>query len=147
MTTDRSDADAPRTATSAGRRLLGVLLTDASAVAALSALAFSRRSAPSGRTFATIAITAAASLAPGVAAVAREEHAHRGPSRPHHRASVSVALFVLGMAVNTAGTVLVLIRAKGARRPRSAMLVDVALLIGGDAIGIPYLRRLGALHA
>jgi hypothetical protein len=129
------------------RQLLGVLLSDAAAVTALTVVACRTRSHTSGPTYAAIAAVAATSLAPGVIAVAREERAHRSRSPRQHRRTGTVALFGAGMVIATAGTVLVL--ARGPRPPvgSAATAVDVALLIGGNAIGLPYLSRVAALHA
>ena len=129
------------------RRLLGVLLCDVTAVAALGVVAAVTRSRPSGPVFASIAGVGAASLLPGVIAVAHEERAHRADSIGGHRMTASVLLFGAGLVINTAGTLAVLLAARGPHgQSRAAVAVDVALLLGGDAIGVPYLSLTKALH-
>jgi hypothetical protein len=129
------------------RQLLGVLLSDAASVTALTLVAWSTRSRPSGRTYSAIAAIAAASLAPGVIAVAREERAHRSRSGRQHPVTGTVVLFGAGMLIATAGTVLVLTHGPRPPAGSAATAVDVALLISGNAIGFPYLSRVAALHA
>ena len=129
------------------RRLLGVLLCDASACSALILAALSNRGKPSAAVFASIAQVAVTSLIPGAIAVGLERHLHRYPRREPHRMTAAVLLFSAGMAINTAGTVHILLRARGpeSRRP-DGVAVDVALLIGGNAIGVPYLALVRGLH-
>ena len=127
------------------RRLLLALLCDATAVAGLAVTAYCTRARPSGRTFAAVAAVAAASLAPGVVAVGREERAHRSGSGGRHRMVGSVVLFGAGLVINTAGTAAILVAVPRLRS--AATLADVALLVGGNGIGLPYLAIVKALHA
>jgi hypothetical protein len=137
-THERSDRERLR------RQLLAVLLSDAAAVTVLTIVGRMTRSRPSGGSYSAIAVVAAASLAPGVVAVAHEERVHRSGSTVQHRMTAPVLLFGAGMLINTLGTVLILTVAGSPERRAAA--VDIALLIGGDAIGVPYLSLVRALH-
>jgi hypothetical protein len=124
-----------------------VLLSDAAAVAALVGAAAVARSRRAGPSFAAIAWVAALGLAPGTIAVAREERAHRPGETGAHGMSGTVLLFAAGFVINTVGTVLILVGPPQRRaRRRSETAVDVALLIAGNAIGVPYLSLVRTLH-
>jgi hypothetical protein len=127
--------------------LLTVLLCDATAVALLGAVAVVTRCRPSGAAYAAIARVATASLIPGIAAVALEQRAHRPFSPGRHRMRDSVVLLATGLIINTIGTSAVL-RRSGPPRPGRGLVtaVDLALLVGGDLIGVPYLTLVRALH-
>ena len=128
-------------------RLLGVLLCDASAVAVLWTVAATTRSRPSGPGWAAVARAGTASLLPGIVAVSLEQRAHRAGTTARHPMGPSVVLLVIGLVVNTVGTLLALGTA-GAARPggRRVRGADLALLVGGDVIGLPYLLLIRALH-
>ena len=128
-------------------RLLAVLLSDASATAAIVGLAVAHRSRPSGGAYAAITRVAVGSLLPGAVAVIRERRVHDGTGTGQHRVLGSVVLLVAGMVITTAGT-LRLLRGSGRDAPlRSAeSAVDLALLVGGNAVGVPYLALVAALH-
>jgi Kef-type K+ transport system membrane component KefB len=128
------------------RHLLWVMLCDAAAVTVLWGVARATRSRPSGATYSSIARVAAMSLAPGVIAVCLEERAHGARPVAGHRMSASALLFGAGLVINTVGTVAVLIAPRSRRGRRAEVAVDVALLIGGDVIGWPYLSLVKALH-
>jgi hypothetical protein len=130
----------------AREHLLGVLLCDAAACSALTAAAFAARTERSSRVLGSIAGVAIASFVPGVIAVVRERdlHDHRRPV-PHSMAS-AVLLFMVGMVINTAGTVRLIPQARSSNAGPRALALDVGLLIGGDLIGVPYLLLVRALH-
>lgn len=129
------------------RRLLTVLLCDAFAVACLWTVAAGACSRPSGVGYAAVARVGTASLIPGIAAVCLEQRAHRPGSTGRHRMRDSALLLVAGLIINTAGTASVL---RGSGRPplgsRGVRALDLALLAGGDVIGVPYLVLVRALH-
>lgn len=125
--------------------LLVVLLCDATATAALTVAALRARTRGRGPALAAVAAVAAASLAPGVLAVSREERAHRLASSGAHGMTASVVLFAAGLVINTVGTGAIL--AVPRRLSRTEAAADVALLLGGDGIGVPYLLLLSALHS
>lgn len=129
------------------RGLLLVLLGDASVTTALVALAVVTRSRRVGPAYAEVARVAVASLLPGAIAVLLERRAHARTPPSRHRAAVTVLLLATGLAITTTGTLLALrptgpVRASGP----SAAAVDIGLLVGGDAIGVPYLALVAALH-
>jgi hypothetical protein len=126
------------------RALLVVLLSDATATAALTVAAHRARARGRGPAFAAVAAVAAAGLAPGVLAVSREERAHRRASSGTHGMTASVVLFAAGLVINTVGTSAIL--AAPRRLSRAEAAADVALLLGGNGIGVPYLLLLSALH-
>ncbi len=129
------------------RRLWQVSLCDASSCAALIAVALRTRSRSSGPVYAAIARTAVTGFLPGAAAVLRECRAHREADVRPHRMSPTVALILAGSVINSMGTFRVLI-SEAPRQPlsRPALAVDVALLIAGNAIGVPYSLLIRALH-
>jgi len=129
------------------RRLLAVMLCDASACGVLTVVAVASRSRPSGPAFAAIASTAIASFVPGAVAVLREQRPPPSDTAGRARARSAVLLFCSGLMINTVGTARILRQeAREGRPSRTAIVVDVALLIAGDAIGVPYLSLLRALR-
>lgn len=129
------------------RRLLAVLCCDATSVAVLNVLAVATRSRPTGAGYRAVARTATASLVPGAVAVALERHAHRPGATGRHGVLGTVLLLVAGSVTATVGAGRVLARPGPPRRDRARLVaVDVALLVGGNAVGVPYLALVRALH-
>lgn len=128
------------------RRLLQVSLCDASSCAALIAVARSTRSRASGPVYAEIALVALTSFLPGALAVLRERRAHREEDARPHRMSPTVSLILAGSVIDSIGTIRILTASLARHGPSRPAAVDVALLIAGNAIGIPYLLLISALH-
>ncbi|PRY12110.1 hypothetical protein [Kineococcus rhizosphaerae] len=79
--------------------------------------------------------------------MACERRAHRtGPGAVHAEAGTT-ALFLTGSGLCTTGTLVVARRYGWPGRGRGALpVVNAALLLGGNAIGVPHLALTRALH-
>lgn len=119
-----------RAAPRRSRRLLATLTTDALGVCAFTVAAV--RGRRSGPRRGAVAATAALRLGFAVAAVVADR---RGALR--HR---PLRLIRVGRAVNLVGSLALLIAPRGGE----GRIAAAALLAGGDALSVAYLRALGA---
>lgn len=110
------------------RALLGVFLLDVSSVTVFVGRAVARRQPEDVE----LAVTAVASVLPGAAAVTLE-------LRRHVHATHVVELLLVGSAIGTTGT-LASVRRHGWSPP------SVALLLGANLVGIPYVTLVRALR-